>query len=399
MLMLKLAARFACLVSIAASFASAQNVPTSWSPCSDWVVQPNSAAGTTQGNPAPDSLGNLVWNYEYTTTGGVLGSSNPWYDEPATKLVWDTSWYGQPKGAWVVSNDFGTNFRWTGPTHIYGTSFQYAPILRFQNTTGQAINLDIRGRLGVWWGGAGGVAGQVAVDVVIAHQLAGGGPSTLLFSGTHNKPTPNSPVSEMLLLPVDLSAVSLAPGDSIVIAHRAQNTVSESRWIVFRLADLWLVRPGALIGTPYCFGDGSATPCPCGNSGGPRQGCANSTGQGVEVFAHGSQSIVADDLMFTCEGMGGSQPALLFAGTTQPGLASGLVFGDGLRCTGGQVQRLGITQSDDCGQASWGGGLLAGSNLLAGDTRFYQVWYRDPDNGPCGSSFNTSNAISLTFTQ
>ena len=39
-----------------------------------------------------------------------------------------------------------------------------------------------------------------------------------------------------------------------------------------------------------------------------------------------------------------------------------------------------------------------GTSLSVGDTRCYQFWYRDPlPSAPCGSTFNLTNAIELTW--
>jgi hypothetical protein len=45
------------------------------------------------------------------------------------------------------------------------------------------------------------------------------------------------------------------------------------------------------VGTVYCTGDGSGTPCPCANVGGAGEGCANSGGTGGVLTTAGSQSV------------------------------------------------------------------------------------------------------------
>ena len=74
----------------------------------------------------------------------------------------------------------------------------------------------------------------------------------------------------------------------------------------------------------------------------------------------------------------------------------GLPFGDGLRCVGGNVGRRGVMTADANGEASWGPGLASAGGHAAGDITYLQVWYRDPAS-PCGSSFNLSNGLELTF--
>lgn len=393
--------RTALPLTLTAGLAQAQSLPAKWSPCGDWVVQPDSAAGTTQGNPGPDGEGNLVWNYEYVSTGNETGSSDPWYDEPAAKLVWDPSWFGQP-GVWDIADDFGTAVGQSGATHIYRCDasscwFNYCPIRRWENATGLPITLEIRGELWLGWGGQNGVAGPVDIDVIIAHRAAGMAASTLLYSSTESKPTPGSTAVEHLRLPIDLPPVVAQPGDSILISHRARNSVTQNRWVT-RGSNLLFVRSDALLGDPYCFGDGAGTPCPCGNTGSPREGCANSTGSGAELFAHGSTSASQDDLLLACDRLPTSQPALLFVGTSQPGGLNGLAFGDGLRCAGGMVSRLDIQSPEGWCELTWGAGLLARASLVSGDTGYFQVWYRDPVDGPCGSGFNLSNAVEVLLT-
>jgi len=148
----------------------------------------------------------------------------------------------------------------------------------------------------------------------------------------------------------------------------------------------------------FCFGDGNGSACPCGNEsgGGACQGCANSSGQGALVTAGGSASVAADDLVFDASNLLPSQPALLFAGLNALGGGDGIPFGDGLRCVGGSVARLGVRTPDSGGGASWGPGLAASGGWGAGDVRRFQVWYRDPA-GPCGGGFNLSHGLELVF--
>jgi len=152
------------------------------------------------------------------------------------------------------------------------------------------------------------------------------------------------------------------------------------------------------VGMPYCFGDGSATPCPCNNAGSATTGCANSTGHGASIAGTGSTSVVADDLAFQAEGMVPSQPGLMFAGLNAVNVGLGLVFGDGLRCAGGSIVRLGVRMASGTGAAQWGPGLAGAGAWSSGDVRRFQLWYRDPGGSPCGSGFNLSNGLEVVFT-
>ena len=153
------------------------------------------------------------------------------------------------------------------------------------------------------------------------------------------------------------------------------------------------------VGVGYCFGSGGAVACPCGNVGSGTEGCANSGGSGAILSGVGSASVGLDNLGFSASQLLPSQPALLFSGLNAVNGGSGTVFGDGLRCAGGGVVRLGVGLPDANGSASWGGsGLAAIGGWAAGDTRHFQVWYRDPAGSPCGSGFNLSHGVAVTFT-
>jgi hypothetical protein len=152
------------------------------------------------------------------------------------------------------------------------------------------------------------------------------------------------------------------------------------------------------LGTPYCFGDGSGGVCGCGNPGGLGEGCANSTGGGATLLATGSPVVELDTLEFEARGMIPNQPALLFVGENAVNGGDGTLFGDGLRCAGGAVVRLGVRTPDAGGGASWGPGLAAAGGWQPGDVRYFQVWYRDPSpSGPCGSGFNLSHGLQFEF--
>ncbi len=151
-----------------------------------------------------------------------------------------------------------------------------------------------------------------------------------------------------------------------------------------------------VVGRPFCLG----LSCPCGNDAFPAsQGCANSSGPGVGVAleGEGTASVSLDDLEVEAENLPPFQPVLLFSGTSAVNGGLGVPFGDGLRCAGGSVVRLGVEIADAKGEAVWEN-LVAAGGYNAGDTRYLQAWYRDPA-GPCGSGFNTSNGLEISFTQ
>jgi hypothetical protein len=155
--------------------------------------------------------------------------------------------------------------------------------------------------------------------------------------------------------------------------------------------------PLPVIGTPYCFGDGGGAACPCGNEGGSGQGCANSHGAGAVLSATGSAS-VAGNMTLRATNAIHNQPGLLFQADNRISGGAGIPFGDGLRCAGGGVQRLEVVFPDVVGQAHSSVDVAAQGQVAPGETKQYQLWYRDPSNGPCSSGFNLSNALELTWT-
>jgi len=150
------------------------------------------------------------------------------------------------------------------------------------------------------------------------------------------------------------------------------------------------------VGEAFCTGDSPL--CPCNNLGNSGSGCANSIGVGASLEGTGTDGIANDDLVLEASQLRPNVPALLFAGTSVVNGGLGAVFGDGLRCVTGSLVRLGIQFADPVGFAEWGPGHVGALGVQAGDTRYFQVWYRN-NAGPCGLGFNLTNGVQVTFTQ
>lgn len=147
----------------------------------------------------------------------------------------------------------------------------------------------------------------------------------------------------------------------------------------------------------YCFGDGSGSACPCNNEALVESGCANSTGSGAVLTARGSASITAADLVLSASGLVANQAGLYFQADHRIHGGEGSTFGDGLRCAGGGVIRLQLVPADPLGESSTTIDVAAEGMASAGETRHCQLWYRDPSNSPCASTFNLSNGLSITW--
>jgi hypothetical protein len=153
----------------------------------------------------------------------------------------------------------------------------------------------------------------------------------------------------------------------------------------------------SLLGDPFCFGDSSGTACPCGNPGAADEGCGNSTGAGATLSLLGSRSVAADELAATASNLLAGQPALLFCADNQVNGGAGTLLGDGLRCAGQNVVRMGVAMTSASGEGVWGPALAAVGGWSAGDTRSFQVWYRDPVGSPCASGFNLTHGVTMNF--
>lgn len=147
------------------------------------------------------------------------------------------------------------------------------------------------------------------------------------------------------------------------------------------------------IGVPFCFGDGSANACPCANPGAPGEGCANSTGSGALLGATGQPTVGADTVVLSASQCPPTTPGLFFGG---PNALTGLSFGDGLRCVGGNVVRLGVVTTSPSGTAASQVTLSVREGLNGGELRRYQYWFRDV-SGPCGQGFNTTNGLRIQW--
>jgi len=89
--------------------------------------------------------------------------------------------------------------------------------------------------------------------------------------------------------------------------------------------------------------------------------------------------------------------------------APGLAYGDGIRCVSGALKRLYKKSASSGTVSAPGAGELsirvrsaaAGDPIPAGATRYYQVYYRDPNPtfcpNPVGNTWNVSNGIEIVW--
>ena len=152
--------------------------------------------------------------------------------------------------------------------------------------------------------------------------------------------------------------------------------------------------PGVI--SAYCFGDASGAGCPCSNYGLYGYGCASSMNSfGARLVGTGLPSIAGDTVVLSGSGMPNSS-ALYFQGTAP--IAT--FFGDGLRCVGGSVIRLG-TKFNTSGLSQYptvGNPSVSVRGLCpVASTRHYQVWYRNSASYCTASTFNLTNGVTVTW--
>jgi hypothetical protein len=159
--------------------------------------------------------------------------------------------------------------------------------------------------------------------------------------------------------------------------------------------------------TIFCSGDGTTpTPCPCDNSGGEGRGCANSVNAAGALLA-GSGTTSPDTAVLTASGLPSTSLTAFFQGNVR--LFSGAPFGDGVRCVGGSLVRLGSSNAS-AGTATYPSvgdpsitarSAAVGDPISPGDVRFYQAQYRNSDPSfcpsPIGSTFNATNAVRIQW--
>jgi hypothetical protein len=158
---------------------------------------------------------------------------------------------------------------------------------------------------------------------------------------------------------------------------------------------------------PFCVADGGdpSVPCPCGNQGALGRGCDNSAGTGgAGLTAQGS--VEPDRIALSATGMLPSSLCIFFQGKSALGVP--VAFGDGVRCIGGRLKRLGVRTAvggassfPTPGDASISARSAAVGDLIRpGTFRYYQVWYRDMEPGfclPAPATFNASNAVMVRW--
>jgi hypothetical protein len=188
-----------------------------------------------------------------------------------------------------------------------------------------------------------------------------------------------------------------------ILAGQAYTNIHSANFTTGEIRGQMVVAPA--VGTSICAGDGTGTACPCGNSGAANRGCENSSTTGGAIlggWGHNSP----DNIVLISEGEKPSALSIFFQGDTMVAAAP---FGDGLSCIGGTTVTLAaknatggaVAYPEGAEESITARSATLGQPIPPGSTRFYVVYYRDPDPSfcpaPSGSTFNASNGLQLQW--
>ena len=189
-------------------------------------------------------------------------------------------------------------------------------------------------------------------------------------------------------------ALARGPGGVLAVTGSSGTTSTGAVWTIVLVESA----------ERFCFGDGAAASCPCGNDSpaGLGRGCANSIGSSAQLVDGGVASVSNDTLALTSSGELPNALSIFLQGDAQVAFAP---FGDGLRCVGGSLRRLyvtnasgGVASAPPAGEPGVSQRSAAlGDPLAPGSRRFLQTYYRDPDlafcPAPAGDGWNASSGL------
>ncbi len=212
-----------------------------------------------------------------------------------------------------------------------------------------------------------------------------------------------------VLLPISSTGTVNVSGSANISAQSTQTSGAE-------LTGVYIYQPTSQI---YCFGNGGllpgCTPCPCNNDAvnSALTGCLNGSGAAAKLRSFRIPSVGSDTMRFSLESANSVSFGVLVSGDNRlpmPGVCpegTGTTSAalDGLRCVGTNIQRHGSRATNGAGNSisPWGppggppGGLIAQGGFSAGQTRHFQVFYRENPALGCGTGQNSSNGVTISF--
>jgi hypothetical protein len=296
--------------------------------------------------------------------------------------------FGTVSGSWGVENTSN------GPDHVgdiagsqyvgailpiqLPAGFIFGPNPAFQPPTTQLTAFD----------GALDYAGTSGVTFTFTNAAGDGGPAqeTTLFTDAVLGAYTGTGNATITVGPVIAMNSSISPNLQSIVSIAANMSIQ--------------VRLGYEVWPAQICNAASLSGCPCNNSSSiVSGGCANSVNpMGGKLDALGTASLSNDSLVLAGSRMTHSS-ALYFQGSTFGFVQT--VYGDGLRCVGGSIVRLG-TKINASGTSQY---PVAGDvpvsvrgNVTVPGLRYYQVVYRDNGNFCTSSAFNVTSGVAVQWT-
>lgn len=194
----------------------------------------------------------------------------------------------------------------------------------------------------------------------------------------------------ILSLPAQATVLPNSPTNQPWVALQPNAGASGTDTLTFRVQT-----PGGISNTATITIRWTGDPCPP-----PQSYCvanANSTGFPAQLTHFGSQSHGANDLGLYATNCPPNKSGILLYSKS----AAQAPLGDGFRCLGSPISRLGVVTTDAFGELvqeldfslqPFAGGLNA---LHPGDTAHFQLWYRDPGFGTAGTNLTDGRMVTI----
>lgn len=227
------------LVSGLSAAAQTYSPGVTWHRSSDWIE--GTLPGSTLGNAAVDSYGSPVWRYG-SLTGGSLTSTDPWFENASTLMVWDDAWWGGGVGGvWARgyngpgADNVGANppidrNRMFHDLSAKTLSSEYVPTIDWVNPAGNGAIVNIGGEFRFNWEGHFADGSPAApVEAVIAKFDASAGKYEVIWSGEASNPTAGGGLSadSKVAIPLAFSGLRFDEGDSLRFSFRGLSETSE----------------------------------------------------------------------------------------------------------------------------------------------------------------------------
>ena len=119
---------------------------------------------------------------------------------------------------------------------------------------------------------------------------------------------------------------------------------------------------------------------------------ANSSGNLARIEVLGLPSLSVNQLTLRVSGMPANKPGLFFHGAN----AANQVLGDGKLCVAAPITRMdppSVSNASGVIDYPLDLGMFGLDSLSAGETRRFQLWFRDPQGGVFGFTFSSAVAV------